>query len=253
MKKVNFIMALINALILSFSMSLIMNIASGHFSFPSWGLGFIVSFTLSLILAMILPLTKVQLMTCKKIGIRYTDIGALLLNALLSSLFYTPVVAFVMSLLMSSLANMQMTKAINGIEAQIQEMQPAFEQAIAERNTAFDSLNEEKEKAMAEADADEVETSSLDVGVTNERVIAAQRYYDETSKRCDEMSKALSEMKNAQASIENGRPKLLPEFIKCLVITFLAGFIINFTIIPAIFDKVYEKYGTERKVDGVII
>lgn len=94
MKKVEMYMSLFMGVTLSFCLSLIGNLSSGHFTVPGFLLSFLASTVISLIIGFIVPLRKITLGATK--NLQPGSIMAKLTETALSDLIYTPVITLSM-------------------------------------------------------------------------------------------------------------------------------------------------------------
>lgn len=97
MKKAGIMIALCMGVVMSFFLSLIGTLTSGHFTVPGFLLSFVVSTVISFIIGLIVPMGRIHQSLHRKIP---NKIGALLVTTLISDLIYTPF----MTLTMVSLA-----------------------------------------------------------------------------------------------------------------------------------------------------
>lgn len=97
---------------LSFALSLTGFLSSGHFSLVPWLISFALSTVLSLAIGFFLPVRKAALAACKKCALPERSIPALALDSLISDLFYTPLITFLMVALAFSGAKRQLAEAI---------------------------------------------------------------------------------------------------------------------------------------------
>lgn len=84
---------------LSFCLSLIGNLGSGHFTFGGWIISFLVSFLISLLIGFLVPMGKINRAIAEKYHLLPDHIKTRLINALVSDIIYTPIMTFVMTFL----------------------------------------------------------------------------------------------------------------------------------------------------------
>lgn len=96
MRKVGRQMSLCMGVTLSFFLSLVGMLSSGHFALPGWLISFVVSTIVSLIIGFFVPMKKVTGAACRKCRISEGTLKARFFESLLSDLIYTPVITFFM-------------------------------------------------------------------------------------------------------------------------------------------------------------
>lgn len=120
MRKIGFKMNILMGISLSFSLSLIGLLSSGHFQIMAWLVSFALSTLLSFFIGFCLPVRKVSMFFCKKCGLQEHSLPALALESLISDIFYTPLITFLMVFLAYTGAKKQIEAAIaNGAPAEI--------------------------------------------------------------------------------------------------------------------------------------
>lgn len=96
MKKIGLQMNILMAVTLSFCLSLIGTLSSGHFTIPAFLISFAISTVISFIIGMIVPMKKVEDGLVRKCGLEERSLPARLLSTLVSDLIYTPILTFSM-------------------------------------------------------------------------------------------------------------------------------------------------------------
>jgi hypothetical protein len=96
MKKAGRDISLKMAVTMSFCMSLIGNLSSGHFTIPGFLVSFVLSFLISLAIGLLIPMGRVSGAVCKKAGLKRGSLGARLMESFVSNLIYTPLMTLVM-------------------------------------------------------------------------------------------------------------------------------------------------------------
>ena len=96
MKKIGMKMSLYMALTLSFCLSLVGNLSSGHFSVPGFLISFVVSFVISLVIGFFIPMKPLTDKLGGKLGLEDCSMKKRLFDSLISDLIYTPVMTFIM-------------------------------------------------------------------------------------------------------------------------------------------------------------
>ena len=99
MKKIGMKMNILMGISLSFALSLVGNLMSGHFTLPGFLLSFAVSTVICLIIGRFIPIGRITREACAKRGFEEGTTKARLLSALISDSIYTPVMTFIMVLL----------------------------------------------------------------------------------------------------------------------------------------------------------
>lgn len=96
MKKVGLQMSILMAVTLSFCLSLMGTLSSGHFTVPGFLMSFGISTVISLIIGFLVPMKKLEDGLVRKCGIEEHSLPARLLSTLVSDLVYTPILTFSM-------------------------------------------------------------------------------------------------------------------------------------------------------------
>ena len=96
MKKVGLQMNILMAVTLSFCLSLLGTLSSGHFTVPGFLMSFGISTVISLIIGFLVPMKKLEDGLVRKCGIEEHSLPARLLSSLVSDLIYTPILTFSM-------------------------------------------------------------------------------------------------------------------------------------------------------------
>lgn len=98
MKKIGMGMNIRMALMMSFCLSLIGTLTSGHFTIPGFIISFLISTVISLLIGFIVPIPKANAAMGRKFHLQQGTIKARLAESLVSNLIYTPLMTFVMVL-----------------------------------------------------------------------------------------------------------------------------------------------------------
>lgn len=96
MRKVGIEMNLCMGITLSFFLSLVGTLSSGHFTVPSWLMSFAISTVISIIIGLLVPMNKVMNAVDRKAGLQPGSLPARFLDSLISDLIYTPILTLCM-------------------------------------------------------------------------------------------------------------------------------------------------------------
>ncbi len=96
MRKVGMTMSIFMGVTMSFFLSLVGNLTSGHFTVPSWIIGFLVSTVISLIIGFVVPMKLVGDKAVGALKLRTFSFPARLVESFISDLIYTPLMTFCM-------------------------------------------------------------------------------------------------------------------------------------------------------------
>ena len=99
MKKIGREMSILMGTTLSFCLSLVGQLASGHFAFSAFLVSFLVSLVVSLIIGFVVPMKPLSDALGKKLGLKPESFGTRCFDALISDLIYTPIITFLMVLM----------------------------------------------------------------------------------------------------------------------------------------------------------
>ncbi len=98
-------------LVMSFSLALVGNLTSGHFTLRGFIISFIVSLIISIIIGILVPMPKLNLSIQKKLGGDPRSLKVRLVETCVSDLIYTPII----TLAMVALAYFMAMKQSNGM------------------------------------------------------------------------------------------------------------------------------------------
>ena len=104
-------MAIRMGIMMSFCLSLVGTLTSGHFTIPGFLLSFVVSTIISIVIGIVIPIGKVTGGLCEKWGLERGKIGTRVVESLISDAIYTPI----MTLVMVSLAYFMVMRMSGGM------------------------------------------------------------------------------------------------------------------------------------------
>lgn len=117
-RKIGIKMNVLMGISLSFALSLLGFLSSGHFALLPWLISFVLSTILSLLIGFCLPVRKTAETLCKKFGLKERSLSSLALDSLISDIFYTPLITLLMVFIAFSGAKKSIEAAIaNGAPA----------------------------------------------------------------------------------------------------------------------------------------
>lgn len=95
MRKIGMIMNVMMGFTMSLVLSFVGTMTGGHFSLPSWGISFLISFAISLVIGFLVPIKKLGDMACGK-KIKPESFKGTLVSGVISDLIYTPIITIIM-------------------------------------------------------------------------------------------------------------------------------------------------------------
>ena len=95
-KKAQIRMGLMMGAAMSFTLSLIGMLSSGQFTVPGFLLNVAISFVISFVLGLIVPVKKISNSLVEKLGLEKGSLGARMADTLVSDLAMSPVMTFIM-------------------------------------------------------------------------------------------------------------------------------------------------------------
>ena len=110
MKRMGRKVSLFMGVTLSFFLSLVGNLSSGHFAVPLWLLSFAVSTAVSLLIGFFVPTKLITDGACKKLGLAEGKFGTRCVESLISDLIYTPIITLIMVGIAYAIANKMATQ-----------------------------------------------------------------------------------------------------------------------------------------------
>ncbi len=222
MRKMGLSMSMLMGLTMSFVLSLVGTLGSGHFTVPGWIRSFVVSLVISLILGFIVPMKKVSDAACAKLNLPLRTMKARLLSALISDLIYTPLI----TVIMVSIAVMGAGKAI---DAQIAEKNALLADTQASITEVTAQLNDVKAQ-LENSQPDEIDDSLM----TKEGELNGQ---------LGELNGKIAALNGEIQGMSAAKPPFAPVLIKSLILTFVVGFIVIFIIQPIYINMLMKKFG----------
>lgn len=96
MRKIGKQMAIRMGILMSFCLSLVGTLTSGHFTIPGFIISFVISSIISLIIGFVIPIGKITGGVCAKFGLERGKIGTLVVESLISDAIYTPIMTLAM-------------------------------------------------------------------------------------------------------------------------------------------------------------
>ena len=88
--------SLLMGLTMSFCLSLIGMLSSGQFTVPGFLKSFAISFVISTVLGLLLPIKKISTSLCKKHGLAPGSVKGRIVDALITDLLYSPIMTLIM-------------------------------------------------------------------------------------------------------------------------------------------------------------
>ena len=96
MRKVGMTVSILMGVTMSFFLSLIGTLTSGHFTVPGWIVSFLISTVVSLIIGFIVPMKKVTEGVTKALKLKERSLTARCVESLVSDFIYTSLMTFIM-------------------------------------------------------------------------------------------------------------------------------------------------------------
>lgn len=96
MRKVGMTVSILMGVTMSFFLSLIGTLTSGHFTVPAWLISFLISTLISLIIGFIVPMKKVTSGASGILKLKEGSFAARCVESLVSDIIYTPLMTFIM-------------------------------------------------------------------------------------------------------------------------------------------------------------
>ena len=104
MRKIGKAMAIRMGILMSFFLSLIGTLTSGHFTPVGFLLSFVVSSIVSLLIGVLVPIGKITTGASRKMNLKGGSFGALFVESFISDLIYTPIMTLIMVFLAYTMA-----------------------------------------------------------------------------------------------------------------------------------------------------
>ncbi|MCR5033341.1 MAG: hypothetical protein K6A92_10840 [Lachnospiraceae bacterium] len=96
MKKIGRQMAIRMGILMSFSLSLIGTLTSGHFTIPGFLISFAVSTVVSIGIGFVIPVGKISMDLCRKWKLQPGTVGHRCAESMISNVIYTPLMTLIM-------------------------------------------------------------------------------------------------------------------------------------------------------------
>lgn len=216
-KKIGIFMSLLMGLTLSFVMSLVGTLTSGHFTVISWLISFGISFVISLAIGFIVPMPKIENAANRKLGLKPGSVPANAVSALISNTIYTPILSVAMVLIMVGSANAGIQKGIDALDSEITSL-----------NT---TISEVKAELTSLGDSDLERTGELNSQVA-------------------ELQQKLGELNGQKAGMEAAKPPMGRSILISLLFCYPIGYIVIFIVQPLYFRMLMKKFGPPAGIGG---
>lgn len=221
MKKMGLSMSVLMGLTMSFILSLVGTLGSGHFTVPGWLRSFVISLVISLVIGFVIPMKQVSDAACSKAGISVNTTKGRLFSALISDLIYTPLITVIM-------VSVAITGAGKAIDAQIAEKNAQLE----ETGTAISQIEAQVGELTAKLETcapEETEELNAQIG--------------ELKGQLGELNGKSEGLKGAIDGMTAAKPPFVPVLVKSLILTLIVGYIAIFILQPIYLKILLKKYG----------
>ncbi len=128
-KKIGRRMSVMMGLTISFILSLVGILMSGHFTIVKFLMSFAMSAIISLIIGFIVPMKKVSDAACSKLKLTLGTFLAKAITSLISSCIYTPIIVLAMITMAFTQANTQIDKEIANTQKEMDTIQQQISEA----------------------------------------------------------------------------------------------------------------------------
>ncbi len=96
MRRVGRNMSIAMGFLMSFCLSLIGTLTSGHFTFPGFFISFLVSCVVSILIGFVVPVGKVNAALCRKWRLKPGELKTRCIESMISNVIYTPLMTLIM-------------------------------------------------------------------------------------------------------------------------------------------------------------
>jgi hypothetical protein len=96
MRKIGRSISIKMAVTMSFFLSLVGNLTSGHFTLMGFLTSFLISLVISMVIGLLIPIGKLGGAACRAAKLRQGTLGARLMESLVSNLIFTPIMTLIM-------------------------------------------------------------------------------------------------------------------------------------------------------------
>ena len=199
-KKINKFMAISMGITISVILSTYGVLMSGHFSIVTLLLSYLISITVALLIGLFIPLRSLVEVLTKNI----TGIWEAIIDNFVMNIIYVLVISSLNLFVMTSLANMGITKQIDGINNDIV--------TIEEQISALNLSEEEMKLDSANSEYKELETQRL-------------------------------KLSNKVSAMDANRPNFIKTWPKTILSSFIISFILGFVFRSIYLNIALKKYG----------
>ena len=198
-------------LTLSFVMSLVGTLTSGHFTVGSWLISFLISFVISVIIGLIVPMPKIEAAVCAKMKLKPHSFPANAMSALISNTIYTPIMSVVMVLIMVGSANAGIQNGINALDKQI--------------------------------DAASAELASVQSELAQTDAAADPQHAGELQAKIGELNGKIAEMNGQKSGMEAAKPPIGMSILVSLLWCYPIGYVVILIVQPIYIKMLMKKFG----------
>lgn len=210
-------MSILMGVTLSFFMSLLGTLISGHFTFVSWLISFGISLAISLFIGFVVPMPRIEAAACRKAKLHPGTLPATLLSALISDTIYTPLMTVVMVLIMVGTATAGIDKGIAGVDGETAGVQ-----------SQITSLQSEL-ASLGGSDPEKADGLQAQIGSLQGR---------------------LAELDGQKAGMEAAKPPMGKSILISLLVCYPAGYVVIVLVQPLYLKMLLKKLGPPHGTHG---
>ena len=260
-------MSFLMGLTMSFCLSLLGTLLSGHFTLVTWLISFAASFVVSIVIGLLVPMKKVNDSLISKMNLQEGSIKAKTITALASDIIYTPIICILMVSLGVVMAGKGMdaqivsmaeektslTAQMEAKQTELTELTAQYDAKKVEYQTLLTTIDIKKEALEAANKNNSIpEAKQLEGQIeemnTGEKELAAALDSMEEGKvslqgAIDEMQNGINDISKGIENISNNKPTILTSFLHSFPVSFIGGFILVFLLSPIYMNLVFKKYG----------
>lgn len=213
-KKISRFMKFMMGFTISFALATYGVVASRHFTLKMWGLSLLLSFILTFIISIALPVHKLADAAANKFSFKFMK---KLSSAVVVNFFYAFIITTVLVCVMLTMANREITTKVDelkgnlkGVEAGIKECEAKMEE-LSERSIEFREVNTE----------------------------------------CSKLKESQKGLKKSIADLESDKPSIVKTLPRSLVVSFLLSFVLSLVLEPIYMKLARRRYIPRPSVDDL--
>lgn len=213
-KKINRFMKFMMGFTIGFILATYGVIVSEHFTFRMWGLSLLLSFVLTFIISIALPINKIVEAATGKFKLRLIK---KLTAAVITNFFYSFIITTVLVCVMLTMANRDISTKVDSLKAELK----VIEEGIKECEGKLEGLDE------------------------------YTREYKDVNTKCSELKTVKKGIKKSMNELEADKPSIVKKLPKSLILSFVLSFLLCLLLEPIYLRMAKRRYIPRPSIDDL--